>query len=42
MWKPDPAARESLTRALGLHAVVRHPAVVRPELVRERHHHRRQ
>ncbi|MGY4908225.1 hypothetical protein [Micromonospora aurantiaca (nom. illeg.)] len=30
-----PAARESLTRALGLHAAVRHPAVVRPELVRD-------
>ncbi|MDO3686158.1 serine/threonine protein kinase [Micromonospora sp. C28ISP2-4] len=30
-----PSARESLTRALGLHAAVRHPAVVRPELVRD-------
>ena len=30
-----PAARESLTRALALHAAVRHPAVVRPQLVRD-------
>ncbi|MFG1740840.1 serine/threonine protein kinase [Micromonospora chalcea] len=30
-----PRARESLTRALGLHAAVRHPALVRPELVRD-------
>ncbi len=30
-----PAARGSLTRALGLHAAVRHPAMVRPELVRD-------
>ncbi|MEU4793558.1 hypothetical protein AB0F95_28015 [Micromonospora tulbaghiae] len=28
-------AGESLTRALGLHAAVRHPALVRPELVRD-------
>ncbi|MFI5836168.1 serine/threonine protein kinase [Micromonospora sp. NPDC051300] len=30
-----PEARASLTRALGLHAAVRHPGIVRPELVRD-------
>ncbi|WP_422741436.1 serine/threonine protein kinase [Micromonospora sp. WMMD754] len=30
-----PRARVSLTRALGLHAAVRHPGIVRPELVRD-------
>ncbi|MEU1845324.1 serine/threonine protein kinase [Micromonospora sediminicola] len=30
-----PQARVSLTRALGLHAAVRHPGIVRPELVRD-------